>query len=262
MKLLTVMFLLACGGLFQPAHAQATPETVATTNWVQTKSGLAYQIIVKGGGPAASPGQRVTIHETLTLLDGKVLFSSRAPTNRPVTFELGANQVIQGVDEGVTGMRVGERRRLLVPPALDGRTFDPSLIPPQAIRQYDIELLAIVSSSRPAPRVSPSIAPPASLDCVARMAADPRNGTTMLDPVRLQPGNPGAPLPVRDPHRFTVSVVVDTVGRADPATLEVPAGLDSVTVDVLRTTLQSWHFSPARLSGCPIKQVVRLTFSR
>lgn len=102
----------------------------------------------------------------------------------------------------------------------------------------------------------------ASLDCVARMAANSRNGTTTFDAAKLQPGNPGALLPVREPHRFTVSIVVDTVGRADTATLQVPAGLDSATVDVLRTVLRAWRFSPARLAGCPVKQVVRLTFSR
>jgi FKBP-type peptidyl-prolyl cis-trans isomerase len=50
--------------------------------------------------------------------------------------------VIPGVEEGVIGMRIGERRRLRVPPALDGRTFDPAFIPPAATRLYDIELLA------------------------------------------------------------------------------------------------------------------------
>ena len=89
------------------------------------------------------PGQRVTIHETLTLPDGKLLFSTRAK-NEPVTFQLGANQVIPGVEEGVTGMRVGERRELRVTPALDGRQFDPAFIPPNAIRHYDIELIAIL----------------------------------------------------------------------------------------------------------------------
>ena len=114
----------------------------AKSDRVRTKSGLAYQVIAHGSGSGAAAGQRVTIHETLTLPDGKTIFSSRAK-NQPDTFTLGASQVIPGVDEGVTGMRVGERRRLLVPPSLDGRKFDPSFIPPNAIRHYHIELLAI-----------------------------------------------------------------------------------------------------------------------
>ena len=91
----------------------------------------------------ARAGQTVRIHETLSLPDGRVIFSSRTK-NEPVKFVLGAKQVIPGVEEGVTGMRVGERRKLLVPPSLDGRTFDPKFIPPDAIRHYDIELVEIV----------------------------------------------------------------------------------------------------------------------
>jgi len=111
---------------------------------VKTKSGLIYTVVAKGSGPAAKSGQTVRIHETLTLPDGKLVFTSRKDNQPPVKFVLGANQVIPGVDEGVTGMRVGERRKLLVPPSLDGRTFDPAFIPPDAIRHYDIELVEIV----------------------------------------------------------------------------------------------------------------------
>ena len=91
----------------------------------------------------AQPGQSATIHESLSLDSGRGLFDSRVAPHKAVTFRLGANQVIRGVDEAVTGMRVGERRKLRVPPALDGRKFDPSFIPPDAIRLYDVELLAI-----------------------------------------------------------------------------------------------------------------------
>jgi FKBP-type peptidyl-prolyl cis-trans isomerase len=119
------------------------PVKVTENDWVNTKSGLVYRVIAKGTGPNAITGQRVTIHEALTLPDGKLIFSSRAK-NQPVTFTLGANQVIPGVEEGVTGMTVGERRTLRVPPALDGRQFDPAFIPPEAIRHYEIELLAIL----------------------------------------------------------------------------------------------------------------------
>jgi peptidylprolyl isomerase len=91
----------------------------------------------------AKPGQTVLIHEILTV-DGKQIFSSR-DKNSPVKFVLGGNQVIPGVDEAVTGMRVGERRKATVPPALDGRTFDPAFIRSDADRHYDIELVRIVN---------------------------------------------------------------------------------------------------------------------
>ena len=113
------------------------------SNQVRTVSGLIYETTREGSGPVAMPGQTVRIHETLTLPDGKVLFDSRAK-NKPVTFLLGGNQVIAGVDEGVAGMRLGERRKLIVPPALDGRTFDPRFVPPGSLLHYDIELVEIV----------------------------------------------------------------------------------------------------------------------
>lgn len=126
-----------------PARASAqTPDTAARAAWVRSASGLEYQVVTEGSGRQVQRGDTVTIHEALSLPDGRTVFDSRVAPNQPVTFTLGANQVILGVEEGVTGMRVGERRRLRVPPALDGRTFDPAFIPPAAIRLYEIEVLS------------------------------------------------------------------------------------------------------------------------
>jgi len=120
----------------------AAPETSVTTT-----SGLVYTIVAAGTGPITKAGQTVRIHETLTLPDGRLIFTSTGKA--PVKFLLGGNQVIPGVDEGVTGMRVGERRKLVVRPALDGRTFDPAFIPPDVNRHYDIELVEIVKDGQP-----------------------------------------------------------------------------------------------------------------
>ena len=141
MKAVALVCLVLGAGLARVADAQAAPDSSGTA-WHRRPSGLAYQIVATGSGDVAMEGDRVTIHETLSLPDGRLIFSSRAK-GKPVTFTLGANQVIAGVDEAVRGMRVGERRAVLVPPALDGRTFDPAFIPPDAIRHYDIELVAI-----------------------------------------------------------------------------------------------------------------------
>ena len=110
-----------------------------------------------------------------------------------------------------------------------------------------------------------SQAPPrkASLDCADRMAAVEGNrSSTTIDVVKLQPGNRMPGLPPGEPSRFVVSVVVDTMGRADSTTIQLPAGLDSLSVYAIRTVLPAWRFVPARIYGCPLKQVVRLTFSR
>ena len=103
----------------------------------------------------------------------------------------------------------------------------------------------------------------ASLDCVDRMAkVEGNRASTTIDVVKLQPGNRMPGLPPGEPSRFVVSVVVDTAGRADSTTIQLPPGLDSLSVTAIRSVLPAWRFIPARVYGCPFKQVVRLTFTR
>lgn len=78
------VFILAClvvsASLPRVASAQVVADS-AKTNWVRTESGLAYQVIVHGAGAVAVPGHSVTIHETLTLPDGRLIFSTRTRDN-------------------------------------------------------------------------------------------------------------------------------------------------------------------------------------
>ena len=121
----------------------ACTSCVSPSRTVTTKTGLRYQVVVAANGPAALPGQTVRIHETTTLADGTLIYSTRT-RNSPLKFLLGGNQVIAGVDEGVTGMRVGERRKLIVPPSLSKRSVYPASVPPDATLYYDIELVEIL----------------------------------------------------------------------------------------------------------------------
>jgi FKBP-type peptidyl-prolyl cis-trans isomerase len=89
-------------------------------------------------------GQSVTIHEVTTLQNGTVVFNSRTK-GIPVTFLRGGSQVIAGVDEGVRGLRVGEKRRLLVPPTLSVRAMYPSNTPRDSTLIIDVELMGIRS---------------------------------------------------------------------------------------------------------------------
>ena len=70
------------------------------------------------------------------------MFDSRA-NNKPVTFLLGGNQVIAGVEEGVTGMRVGERRLLVIPPSLSVRSAYPPNTPKDSTLRIDLELVGV-----------------------------------------------------------------------------------------------------------------------
>jgi FKBP-type peptidyl-prolyl cis-trans isomerase len=106
-----------------------------------TPSGLRVRVLAAGTGTAARSGDQVTIHETTTLPSGGVIYSSRG--GAPITFRLGSNQVITGVDEGVTGMRVGERRLLVVPPSLSRRTSYPANTPPDSTLHIDVELMQL-----------------------------------------------------------------------------------------------------------------------
>jgi FKBP-type peptidyl-prolyl cis-trans isomerase len=109
---------------------------------VTTSSGLVYQIVKRGAGPAAKSGQHVLIHETTALADGTVIYSTRTK-DKPLKFLLGGKQAIDGVDEGVTGMQVGERRRLIVPPKLSKRITYQDGLSPDATLYYEIELVEI-----------------------------------------------------------------------------------------------------------------------
>jgi FKBP-type peptidyl-prolyl cis-trans isomerase len=105
--------------------------------------GLRYTDLKVGHGPVAMPGENVRVHYVGTLTNGTKFDSSR-DRNEPFVFPLGAGKVIKGWDEGVAGMHVGGRRRLVIPPQLGyGASGAGGVIPPNATLIFDIELLGI-----------------------------------------------------------------------------------------------------------------------
>lgn len=111
-------------------------------NMVTTQSGLQYQDLIVGTGAEALKGKSVTVHYTGWLQDGTQFDSSVG--GQPFTFTLGAGQVIAGWDEGVTGMKVGGKRKLVIPPELAyGAQGYPPVIPANATLTFDVQLLDV-----------------------------------------------------------------------------------------------------------------------
>jgi FKBP-type peptidyl-prolyl cis-trans isomerase FkpA len=110
---------------------------------VTTKSGLNYEELQVGDGDEAKPGDTVEVHYTGWLKNG-TKFDSSKDRGRPFSFALGAGRVIKGWDEGVAGMKVGGKRKLVIPPELGyGTRGAGNSIPPDAQLTFEVELLKI-----------------------------------------------------------------------------------------------------------------------
>lgn len=122
---------------------EMTIEENTSGNMETTESGLKYEVIKEGVGETPQPGQTVTVHYTGTLEDGTKFDSSR-DRGQPFSFKIGQGRVIKGWDEGLSLMKVGGRRRLVIPPELGyGARGAGGVIPPNATLIFDVELLKI-----------------------------------------------------------------------------------------------------------------------
>jgi hypothetical protein len=105
-------------------------------------SGLQIIEVQPGTGAVAQPGNTVSVHYTGYLSTGSVFDSSIG--GAPIVFPLGTGSVIEGWDEGLLGMKVGEKRRLIIPPALGyGKAGAGGVIPPDATLVFDVELMDV-----------------------------------------------------------------------------------------------------------------------
>jgi peptidylprolyl isomerase len=131
----------------QPAQAAAPPAPQnqplpqsPAGNIVRTASGLQYIDEVVGSGAQPQPGQTVVVHYTGYLDDGTI-FDSSVQRGQPAEFPV--DQVIAGFREGVLGMKVGGKRRLIIPPELGYGAQGQGPIPPNARLTFDVELLEV-----------------------------------------------------------------------------------------------------------------------
>jgi peptidylprolyl isomerase len=137
---------IAFTNISQPQPIQNTAIAVAvnkSTKTITTPSGLKYTILKAGKGATPKSGQVVVVHYTGTLTNGKKFDSSR-DKGQPFSFKVGVGQVIPGWDEALSTMKVGERRKLTIPPKLGyGAAGAGGVIPPNATLIFDVELLKL-----------------------------------------------------------------------------------------------------------------------
>jgi FKBP-type peptidyl-prolyl cis-trans isomerase len=141
--------------LFTMAPAESTPDSSAqlasaaalggdlsAAKEVMTPSGLRITDLEIGSGAEAVAGQTVSVNYRGSLTNGKEFDSSYG--RGPFSFRLGGGQVIKGWDEGVAGMKVGGKRRLVIPPDLGyGSRGAGGVIPPDATLIFEVELLRV-----------------------------------------------------------------------------------------------------------------------
>jgi FKBP-type peptidyl-prolyl cis-trans isomerase len=115
----------------------------------KTNTGIRYIILREGTGPMPKSGDRVAVHYVLKLLNGKQLDQNDDPKN-PFVFRIRRDMVIEGWDQVLPQMKVGEKRMIIVPPELAyGTRGQPPRIPRSATLIFDIELLEIRNEETP-----------------------------------------------------------------------------------------------------------------
>ncbi len=103
---------------------------------------LEIEILKEGTGEEAKNNDKVTVHYVGTLENG-TKFDSSLDRGDPFVFTLGAGQVIKGWDQGVLGMKVGEKRKLIIPSELGYGARSAGLIPPNSTLIFEVELLEV-----------------------------------------------------------------------------------------------------------------------
>ena len=128
------------------ATTTQTTQTQTATSTMTTNNSSQLQVTdeVIGTGATAEPGDSVTVNYVGSLTNGTVFDASANHGSAGFTFTLGAGQVIKGWDEGIVGMKVGGKRKLVIPPALAyGSQAVGSVIPANSTLVFEVELLKV-----------------------------------------------------------------------------------------------------------------------
>lgn len=136
-------FLLAKKGKKREPQIQTQSESNSVISVVTKESGLKIETLKSGSGTrAADRGDLISVHYTGWLTDGKK-FDSSVDRGTPFEFKLGQGKVITGWEEGLRGMKIGEKRRLTVPAKIGYGSRGTARIPPRSTLIFEVELLGI-----------------------------------------------------------------------------------------------------------------------
>jgi FKBP-type peptidyl-prolyl cis-trans isomerase len=141
-----VVLVVVVAGVSLLVNSTAQAPAAKTTSQSSSQKGSTMQLQVTdqtvGTGAEAVAGKSVTVNYTGTLTNGTV-FDSSYSRNQPFTFTLGAGQVIKGWDEGVVGMKVGGKRKLVIPPSLGYGSQAQGPIPANSTLIFEVQLVSV-----------------------------------------------------------------------------------------------------------------------
>jgi len=149
--ILIIILIIIIGGVYllwqnnYKSSGAALSQSLNQTSANYDVQGMKVEILQQGTGTGAKSGDTVTVNYVGTLQDG-TKFDSSIDRGKPFQFTLGQNSVIQGWELGVAGMKIGEKRKLTIPPELAyGSQGAGGIIPPNATLIFEIDLLSINS---------------------------------------------------------------------------------------------------------------------
>jgi hypothetical protein len=142
-RTLAIIIVIALAALVGTYAYVASHHEGSTGTEITTASGLKYVDILEGTGASPHTGQMVSVHYAGTLENG-TKFDSSYDRGKPFEFRIGTGSVIKGWDEGLMSMKVGGKRKLIIPPALGyGKSGSPPSIPGNSTLIFEVELLGV-----------------------------------------------------------------------------------------------------------------------
>lgn len=141
---MVIVAALIVAGIIYLLNISSKPSSTSVAgfeNATTTASGLKYVDEVEGTGASPTSGREVSVHYTGTLTNG-TKFDSSHDKGQPYTFRIGTAAVIKGWDEGILSMKIGGKRKLMIPPNLAyGAAGRLPKIPPNSTLLFDVELV-------------------------------------------------------------------------------------------------------------------------